>query len=212
VHFPSTRELKSFEFQSRDAKAYAMVYWPTTDFSHISEVRRLFVLAKVLEGRVLDRIRGNQGLSYAVQSANAPSNAFPGYGTLFALVDASPATAQRLALQMREIAGEIANGTITQDELERARNPIVNELKKLLMDNNYLMSAVVGSSQEQPQRLQRATTSVQELEALTVEQVQGVAQKYLQPTDGLPLVVVPVNNGEKKSALPVPSREVATAH
>ena len=212
VHFPSTRELKSFEFQSRDAKAYAIVYWPTTDFSHISEVRRLFVLAKVLEGRVLDRIRGNQGLSYAVQSANVPSNAFPGYGTLFALVDASPATAQRLALQMREIAGEIANGSITQDELERARNPIVNELKKLLMDNNYLMSAVVGPSQEQPQRLQRATTSVPELEALTVEQVQGVARTYLQPSDGLPVVVVPVNNGEKKSALPVPSREVATTH
>jgi len=80
------------------------------------------------------------------------------------------------------------------------------------MDNNYLMSAVVGSSQEQPQRLQRATTSVQELEALTVEQVQGVAKKYLQPTDGLPVVVVPLANGEKKSALPEASGVVAASH
>jgi zinc protease len=170
------------------------------------------VLAKVLEGRVLDRIRGAQGLSYAVQSAHSPSSAFPGYGTLFALVDASPATAERLALQMREIAGEVANGRITQDEVERARNPIVNELKKLLMDNHYLMSAVVGPSQEQPQRLQRATTSVKELESLTVEQVQGVAKRYLQPQQGLPVVVVPSNNGEKKSALPAPARELAGAH
>ena len=113
---------------------------------------------------------------------------------------------------MREIAGEIANGNITEDELERARNPIVNELKKLLMDNSYLMSAVVGPSQEQPQRLQRATTSVKELESLTVEQVQGVAKRYLQPQEGLPVVVVPINNGEKKSALPAPTRELAGAH
>jgi len=212
VHFPGARELKTFGFQSRDAKGYAVVYWPTTDFSQISEVRRLFVLAKVVEGRALERIRGSQGLSYAVQAAHAPSNAFPGYGVLYTLVDASPDTAQKLALQIREIAGEIANGSITQDELNRARNPIVNELKKLLMDNNYLMSAVVGSSQEQPQRLQRATTSVQELEALTVEQVQGVAKKYLQPTDGLPVVVVPLANGEKKSALPEASGVVAASH
>jgi len=80
VHFPGARELKTFGFQSRDAKGYAVVYWPTTDFSQISEVRRLFVLAKVVEGRALERIRGSQGLSYAVQAAHAPSNAFPGYG------------------------------------------------------------------------------------------------------------------------------------
>jgi zinc protease len=211
VHFPAARALKNFDFQSRDPKAYALVYWPTTDFGHVSEVRRLFVLAKVLEGRILQRIRDQQGLSYAVQSAHAPSNAFPDYGTLFALVDASPVTAQRLALQIREIAGELANGSITQDELDRARNPIVNELKKLLMDNHYLMSAVVGPSQEQPQRLERATTSVQELESLTVEQVQGVAKKYLQASDGLPVVVVPVN-GEKKSARPVNDRAAALSH
>jgi hypothetical protein len=46
------------------------------------------------------------------------------------------------------------------------------------------------------------------LESLTVEQVQGVAKKYLQPGDGLPVVVAPVN-GEKKSARPTPEREAA---
>ena len=112
---------------------------------------------------------------------------------------------------MAGISSELANGSITQDELDRARNPIVNELKKLLMDNHYLMSAVVGPSQEQPQRLERATTSVQELESLTVEQVQGVAKKYLQASDGLPVVVVPVN-GEKKSARPVNDRAAALSH
>jgi hypothetical protein len=82
-------------------------------------------------------------------------------------------------------------------------------LKKLLMDNNYLMTAVVGSSQEQPQRLQRATTSVKELESLTLEQVQGVAKQYLQAADGLPVVVVPVKGDEKKSQVPGVAREVA---
>jgi zinc protease len=78
VRFPSERKLKTFTFDARDPKAYATVYWPTTDFSHTSDVRRLFVLAKVLEGRILERIRIQQGLSYTAQGGNSPSTAFPG--------------------------------------------------------------------------------------------------------------------------------------
>ena len=77
VRFPSERKLKTFTFDARDPKAYATVYWPTTDFSHTSDVRRLFVLAKVLEGRILERIRIQEGLSYTAQGGNSPSTAFP---------------------------------------------------------------------------------------------------------------------------------------
>ena len=98
ISFPAEPFTKSYTIDSEIPKGNVVVYWPTTDFSQISEVRRLFVLAKVVEGRALERIRGSQGLSYAVQAAHAPSNAFPGYGVLYTLVDASPDTAQKLAL------------------------------------------------------------------------------------------------------------------
>ncbi|MEO8629416.1 MAG: insulinase family protein [Betaproteobacteria bacterium] len=197
VHFPKQRELTTFKFDSRDPKAYATVYWPTTDFSHITEVRRLFVLSKVLEGRILDSIRGKQGLSYSVQGAHSPSIAFPDFGILYALVDSAPDKAETLALQMKEIGAGLATGNITQDELDRARNPLVNELKKLLRENSYLLNAIVSSSQEQPERLQRATTSVAELERMTVADINGTAARYLKSTDALPVLVVPAQGSEK---------------
>ncbi|HTS51717.1 MAG TPA: insulinase family protein [Burkholderiales bacterium] len=197
VRFPARRQLATFTFASRDPKAYAAVYWPTTDFSHISEVRRLFVLAKALEGRILERIRVQEGLSYTAQSANLPSMAFPGYGLLLAVVDAKPDKALELTQQIRDIGARIALEGVTQDELERARNPVVSALRKLLMDNNYLLSAIVSGSQEQPQRLMRAATSLAELEALTTADLNQVARKYLQPEDALPVVVVPAQTTGK---------------
>jgi zinc protease len=212
VHFPTDRALRTFTFESRDAKSYASVYWPTTDFSHTSDVRRLYVLAKVLEGRILERIRVQQGLSYTAQGAHAPSTAFPGYGLLYALVDAPPDKAQALALEMRDLAGAIVREGVSKDELERARNPIVSELKRLLRDNSYLMSAIVSGSQEQPERLIRATTSVAELEALTTNDVNAVARTYLKPEDGLPVVVVPKQTTGQASRQVPASRELALEH
>jgi zinc protease len=212
VHFPPERQLATFTFESRDPKAYAAVYWPTTDFSHTTEVRRLFVLAKALEGRILQRIRVQEGLSYTAQSANQPSIAFPGYGVLYALVDATPDSARELTRQIRDSAARIAREGITEDELERARNPVVSALKKLLADNNYLLSAIVSGSQEQPQRLIRATTSLAELQALTAADLNEVARKYLQPGDALTVVVVPAQTTGKASPAPPVTRESAPAH
>lgn len=211
VRFPAERQLKTFNFESRDPKAYAVIYWPTTDFSHVSEVRRLFVLAKALEGRVLERIRVQEGLSYTAQSANVPSQAFPGYGVLYALVDATPDKAPELVRQIRDIGARVAREGVTQDELQRARNPVVSALKKLLMENHYLLSAIVSGSQEQPERLMRATTSVAELEGLTVADLNEAARKYLRPEDALPVLVVPLQTTGKTSPAQPASRESAPA-
>jgi len=211
VRLPAEHQLKTFAFESRDPKAFAVVYWPTTDLSHISETRRLYVLAKALEGRVLERIRVQEGLSYTAQSANVPSLAFPGYGVLYALVDATPDKALELTRQIREIGARTAREGITEDELERARNPVVSQLKKLLADNHYLLSAIVSGSQEQPERLLRATTSLHELQGLTAAALNDVARTYLKSEDALPVVVVPTQTTGNVSPAPSTPRVPALA-
>ena len=52
-------------------------------------------------------------------------------------------------------------------------------------------NAVVSGSQEQPEKLARAATSVKELQSLTVSDLDGVAKKYLTPNAGLPIAIVP---------------------
>ena len=85
----------------------------------------------------------------------------------------------------------------------------MNELKKMLNDNNYLMSSIVSGSQEQPERLIRATTSVPELESLTMTDLNAVARSYLKSEDGLPLVIVPKQTVGKQSGAQPAAREPA---
>jgi zinc protease len=206
VRFPRGQELAAFPYDTGDPKALAAVYWPTTDFSQVSEVRRLFVLARVLGNRVLERVRNVQGLTYTAQGDHAPSQAFPGYGFLYAIVDAPPDKARSLALEIREIGAELNRDGVTDDELERARNPVVSELSRLLRNNAYLLSAIVSGSQENPAKLERAATSLKELSSLTVEEVNQVARKYLKPDAAVPVVIVP-RTPPRTSERAAPSRE-----
>jgi zinc protease len=199
IHFPASRELAVFPYETTDPKGLTVVYWPTTDFSQVTEVRRLFVLAKLLGNRVLERVRNEQGLTYTAQGEHAPSQAFPGYGFLYAMVDAPPDKARALASEIRAIGGALYTNGMTQDELERARNPVVSELKRLLSTNAYLLTAIVSGSQEQPLKLARAVNSVPELESLTVDDLKSVAHKYLMPEAALPVIIVPSQTIEKTS-------------
>ena len=200
VHFPDIRRLTTFSYDTVDPKALAAVYWPTTDFSKVSEVRRLFVLAKALGNRVLERVRNEQGLTYSAQGDHAPSQAFPGFGFLYTIVDAPPGKARQIAEEMRAIGGAIYRDGISEDELERARNPLVSDLKRRLQTNGYLLSAIVSGSQENPEKLKRATTSVKELESLTVADLYQVAHKYLGPDAALPVVIVPREEPKPEAA------------
>jgi zinc protease len=204
VHFPGARKLTTFSYDTVDPKAVAAVYWPTTDFSNVSEVRRLFVLAKALGNRVLERVRNEQGLTYSAQGDHAPSQAFPGFGFLYTIVDAPPGKALQIAEEMCAIGTAMYRDGISEDELERARKPLVNDLKRLLQTNGYMLSAIVSGSQENPDKLKRATTSVAELESLTVADLDKVARKYLGPEAALPVVIVPEKPAQPETARAMP--------
>jgi zinc protease len=191
VRFPATRTLTTFAYDTSDPKALAAVYWPTTDFSRLHDVRRLFVLAKVLGNRVLERVRNVQGLTYATQGDHAPSQVFPGYGFMYALVDAPPDKARELAQEIVALGRDLYRDGVTADELERARNPVVSELRRLLASNGYLLTAIVSGSQEHPEKLARAATSLDEISSLTVADLNQVARKYLDPRGALPVVILP---------------------
>ena len=79
-------------------------------------------------------------------------------------------------------------------------SPLVNELKRLLQTNGYMLSAIVSGSQENPDKLKRATTSVAELESLTVADLDQVARKYLGPDAALPVVIVPGKTAKPEAA------------
>ncbi len=191
VHFPANHTVRSFTFEAKEPRALALAYWPTLDARQVSESRKLYLLARVFTNRLLDRARNEAGLTYVAHAEHNASYAFPGYGFLSAMVDAPPDKAQQLVEQIQQIAAELAAGGISADELERARKPLVNEIRKRLEENEFLLSALIMASQEEPQRLARAATLIDDLTGFTLGQIEAVAKRYLAPGLGLPVLVLP---------------------
>lgn len=172
-------------------KAYLLGYWPTEDIWDIGRTRRLGMLASVFDDRLRKKIREEIGESYSPYATNRPSNAFTGYGYTVAVVNIQPAQAERIRGIVQELAATLSGGGITEDELERARAPLLNKLEELVRNNRYWLETVLSDSQEHPQRLDFARTIIEDNKAITVEELNGLARQYYTPDKMWSVVIVP---------------------
>ena len=79
---------------------------------------------------------------------------------------------------MREIADDLKAGKITDDDLARARNPALEELRKSRETNEYWLSVLDGA-RDYPVRLDLARKYEAALKAVTAADVVAAASKYL---------------------------------
>lgn len=191
VHFPAARSTRTFTYEGSEPRALALAYWPTVDARAVSETRRLYLLARVFTSRLLERARNQRGLTYVAQVDHNAGFAFPGFGFLSAAVDAGPAQAQELLGEILRVADGLATGPIEADELERARKPLVNEVRRRLEENEFLLTALISASQEDPTRLERIATVFDDLASITAAQLQDTARRYLAPGRALPVLILP---------------------
>ncbi|HEY6565071.1 MAG TPA: hypothetical protein VIY86_11275, partial [Pirellulaceae bacterium] len=82
---------------------------------------------------------------------------------------------------VREIAMQLASGSISDDEFQRALAPEINSLKQSERENAYWLD-VINNCQERPECLQWARGRIADNESITKNEVQALAQAYL-PAD-----------------------------
>ncbi len=185
---------KSFEFESRIPSGVAAVYWATTDMRDISKTRRLSVLARVFSDRMRIRIREEMGEAYSPYAASNTSDTYRDYGWFTGLVGIDPGKAKEVAEVVVEIAREIHEGEITEDEFQRALRPVLTSLRDTVRENGYWLNSVLASSQEYPQRLEWAREMSDDFESITPEELETLAREYLDPGEALRIFVIPVDS------------------
>ena len=191
--FSRDRSGAAFSANTEIPKAISAVYWPTDDIWDISRTRRLSLLAAVLDDRMRVRIREDLGEVYSIRASNMPSDTFNHFGVLRVITVSNPPQADRVAKLVKEIAGELQSGGVTADELDRALRPLLTGLKDWVRNNRYWLETVMASSQEYPQRLVWAKNMIPDYQSITVEDVDGMARRYLLPENGLAVTIVPVS-------------------
>ena len=195
VSFPAAFA-KTFAVSTEIPKGVVALYWPTTDARNIQVARRLNLLANVFSDRLRIKIREELGESYSPQAGSTPSEAYRDYGLFLTNITVDPAKAEQVAKATLAIADDLVKNGVSDDELERAKKPVLTMLRESARANSYWLSSVLGSAQEFPQRLDWCRSRYRDNEAVTAAELSELAKKYLPTDRAFRVTVVP----EKKPA------------
>jgi zinc protease len=140
-----------------------------------------------LGSRLFLRIREQLGLAYYV-GAQHFSGLAPGYFAFYAGTE--PAKAMLVEQEILNEAGLLRTGGLTAEELKRAKAKIIGQKKIARQELGHLASTT-ALDELYGLGYQRAELDDAKYEAVTQEQVQAAAQKYLKPDAVVVAVVKP---------------------
>jgi zinc protease len=178
VKFPARPFTKNYVIESEIPKGAVLLYWPTEDAFDEHRTRRLNVLEAILNDRLRVKLREELGVTYSPRGENFASDTFPGYGYIVANIDVDPQSAAKVSELAVDLADELAQKGVTEDQLNRARQPKLTAYKDSLRNNSYWLSVLV-LAQEKPEALDWARSRLPDIAAITTAELSALAKKYL---------------------------------
>ncbi|GHC55908.1 M16 family metallopeptidase [Roseibacillus persicicus] len=180
IAFPNTPQEKAFTYESQIPKAAAMLLWKTQGVGDdISTARRLNILADILGNRMREKIREELGATYSPSSQSQPSDSMPDFGFLLGYSIAKPEDLKTINTITLDLGAELAEKGATEDELERALNPVLSQLEEVERDNGYWLGTVLSRSQAEPKRIDWARGRNKDYGDITLEEINALADKFL---------------------------------
>lgn len=173
------------------AKSLVVAAWPTAGFWDIHRTRRLYILAEVLQERLRLVIREKLGASYAPAVAHLPSRVYGDYGRLQVQVLVEPGREEEILEEIGRIAEGLRADTISTEELERAKGPVLTQLKDAVRTNEYWLYSVLAGSMRHPQQLDWPHSMQTDFAAITAPEIDSLADRYLLDATEAKAVVRP---------------------
>jgi len=165
--------------KGRADQAIGYVAWRTGDFfTDPQAARDNDVMAEVMELRLIQDLREDQGATYSPNVAYNHSMVWPGWGYVAASVEVPPAKLPDFFADVRKIAADLKAHPPTADEMERARKPRIDNLQKARETNGYWVGELSGA-QRDPRRLDAIRAIVPGTERVTADDVQRAARRVL---------------------------------
>jgi zinc protease len=179
VRFPADPFRREFAIATEIPKADLALYWPTTDGRDIRLARRLNLLAEVLSDRLRLKVREELGDAYSPGVGSVAGDVFPGFGYIQAGITVDPSKTAVILGVVETVAAELAAEGVNEDELKRAKEPVLTSLRESARSNGYWVSNVLAKAQEKPEVLDWCRSRYADNEAITRDELSGLARKYL---------------------------------
>lgn len=188
---PATGTPHRITHSGRPDVALGMMVWPTNDY-YADPAASLAVqlMRAVIQLRAMDRIRTEAGASYSPMVLQEASETFAGWGSIALGAEVQPGFLDRLMVLIGEVADSLKNEPVGADELERARGPVIEQLRQQMAGNEYWIGRMWGGSWD-ARRLETLRTREAGLQAVTAADIQRVARQYLDASRAFRLIVEP---------------------
>ncbi len=181
VAFPAaTADAEIVRFNGEPDQAMANIYYPAGDAKDAERRVGLALMRAVYDLKATDRFREEEGATYSAIVSGQFSRVFDEYGFLWVGLDVTRTDVPAMYGIADEIAVAMAAGEISEDELQRARQPILESLEESLERNAYWVNAL-ARSQSDPDRLEDIRTVRARYEAVTVNDITALAAEVLDP-------------------------------
>jgi zinc protease len=175
-------------------RALALVYWPGVDDRDIETLRALALAKDVLQLKLTERVREADGASYSPRAFAAFSGVSPGFGYVGVSLDVEPGLVEGYFATVDEIVAAIAAGEVSEDELVRAREPILADIEESLESNGYWVD-LAATAQSKPRYLESHRTRAAGYAAVTREDVVDMARRFLRADAAFRVAILPEPRG-----------------
>ena len=190
ISFRASRALITLTHAGLPDKALAMIYWPAADDSDQRTTYRQRLLRSILRLKLTEELRETLGATYSPSAGSLSSSTFPGFGYLSASSNVAPEDIDLVFETIDQITEDMAGGDISADELQRARQPILENIEEALESNSAWMS-IVSLAQTRPDYLERHRTVTDIYADVTVEELVEDANTWLVPENALRIRIIP---------------------
>ncbi|MBW8733709.1 MAG: insulinase family protein [Asticcacaulis sp.] len=181
MRLPADRSPWTFAHEGRADQGISVAVFPTTDaLSSPDTTIGLEVLAKVFENRLSDDLRETQGQTYSVTVDPFGSEAFRNYGYLTVSSTVKPDADDTFFDTVMKVAGGLRSKPISEAELDRARNPLVQYLDDRMKTNEDWQATLPGLYGD-ARRWSLRVGQYKRFAAVTPGTVQSLAETYLKP-------------------------------
>ena len=167
----------------------AYIAWPTTDqVGDRTEARVVSILGDVLRLRVLDLIREQLALAYSPSAGTSSSDIYQGYGSIFITAQTDSKNLDDFYAAVDQIVASLRDTPITEDELNRARLPTIESIRRSQASNEYWLTQLEDVAADRGQ-VQQTLSHISDIEAITPADIQRAARQYLRPDTAWKLTV-----------------------
>lgn len=172
-------------------QAYALIGWSTLGGeANIRPRRALALAANMFETRLFDRLREQEGATYAPDAAHLAADAFPAWGVFYAAAEIRPASVDTFFRIAREIVVDLAAHPVQPDEFARAINPILSGIERRTATNAYWLDALENWDRD-PRAIENVRSYLADYRALTPEDVRRAVATWVTDQGDWSMLVLP---------------------